>query len=691
MKSICKLLIYATVMAAFAPGNAVGQLSDTAVHEQLAVTARPSRDSITLRWAPRTFAAWQLGNAHGYRIERYVMVRAGRVLSSPEKQVLDSGARPLPESAWESRVGHNKYAAIAAQALYGDAFHVDLGQHDIFSIVNKVEENQQRFSFALFAADMSPAVARASGLWYTDKAVRPGERYLYRVIVNSADTLRGSVFIAAEDPGPLPAPQHLQADFKAQLVSLKWESQNNYYSAYTVERATDGKTFFPLSDTPLVTVSPTDETDSRYQYAVDSLSDLSRVYHYRVVGITPFGEKSPPSTVVRGKGALQVSQVPYITAVNNINNTALEIVWEFPARDNEAINGFRIERASDPKGEFLRVAPGMIESTARTWTDKMPRQVNYYRIEAFGRDGRGHRSPVYFAQLVDSIPPAAPAGLRATVDDSGRVLLRWGANTDHDLFGYRVYKGHHQNEEPAQITTGPIPDTTFVDHVDLHTLNDHVYYRVMAIDINQNHSALSPPLAVSLPDKVKPQPPVLLPVLRDGRDAALRWISSASADVRSYAIYRSAGTAGWILLHTEGAHADSVYTFRDATASAGARYHYTVVAVDDAGLESAPADPVTINTPGDLYPAVAWRKPTLNREENRLTLRWIYEQQQAIESFRLYAAVNNDPPVLYKTLQPDKVVFSDVLVPGRKYTYRIVAQFENGRKSHVSEPLVVEY
>src|SRR5690606_562179 len=176
--------------------------------------------------------------------------------------------------------------------------------------------------FALFAADMSPTVARASGLWFTDHAVNPMEKYLYRVIVNSNGSLRGSVFVVASGRVSLPAPRNLQGEFKEQLVSLRWDSQNQFYSAYRVERSTDGKTFQPISDTPLVTVSPSPQDNGRYQYAIDSLHDLATIYHYRVVGLTPFGEESPPSVTVSGQGSQHVSQVPYITAAKNINNTA---------------------------------------------------------------------------------------------------------------------------------------------------------------------------------------------------------------------------------------------------------------------------------------------------------------------------------------------------------------------------------
>lgn len=664
---------------------------DSLIRERIAVTARASTDSITLRWAPATFDTWQRGNQYGYRVERYTIARNGHLLTPAVRHILDPTVRCLPEEGWESLVKRNRYAAIAAQALYGEAFQVDLSRSDVVSIVNKVRENEQRFAFALFAADMSPAVARASGLWFTDHAVNPVEKYLYRVIINSNDSLRGSVFVVAGGSVALPAPRNLQGEFKEQLVSLRWDSQNQFYSAYRVERSTDGKTFEPISDTPLVTVSPSAEDDGRYQYAIDSLRDLATVYHYRVVGLTPFGEESPPSSTVSGRGSPHVRQVPYITAAENIGNTAIKITWDFPVDDNNAITGFQIVRTEAPTKPYDQLTPSELAPDLRMWVDKSPGRVNYYRVKALGRDGQVYASPVYYAQLVDSIPPAVPAGLQATVDDTGAVYLTWNANNERDLLGYRVYKSYYKSEEPTQATTGPVPDTSFTDHVDLHTLNAHVYYHVMAIDGNQNHSALSPRLIVSLPDQVAPQPPVFLPAKSSSAGVDLSWIPSPSMDVATYSIYRKSSDApGWSLLNTLPNHGDSIYHYRDGTATAGMLYFYTVLAMDEAGLESQAASPVTATRMRSLAPPIVWRKPVMNREEHRLTLRWSFDMD-LVDHFRLYIAINKGVPMRFGTIPAKERTFTDTLIPGRHYEYRIVAHLKDGRQSQLSEPLVFDY
>ena len=679
-----------------------GQGQDTLnLSEPIAVTARPSNDSITLRWAPLTLAVWQLGNKTGYTIDRYVIARNGIVLAAPERTIITASAiKPLPENLWAQLVVSNRYAAIAAQALYGESFDIDLSKSDIFTIVNKVQENEQRFIFALLSADMSPVVAKALGLWFTDRNVKKEEKYVYRIIINTQgnasqkNEFMGSIFASPDDVHDLSKPTNLKAEFKDQLVSLRWDkSMMVHYTAYIVERSDDGKSFTPISDEPLVTVSPTAQQDSRYAYATDSLRDITKTYYYRVKGINPFGEESKPSDVVNGKADWRVTDVPYIIEGENIENKSIRIKWEFPEKDNSAIKGFRMERASTPQGNFENLTfQKAVSPASRTFEDIQPNQVNYYRITALGVNGEKYQSPVYLAQLVDSIPPLSPEGIKATINEYGKVELSWAANKERDIYGYRIYKSNVEKEEMSQITSEPISQTSYVDNVNLNTLNEAVYYSVMAIDRNQNHSELSSLLKVSLPDKVKPVPPVFLPVKSSEKGVMLSWTKSSSIDVLQYEIYRNASHRGeWQRIKIIPAKEDSVYQYTDETSETGITNSYTVVAIDEAGLESDPA--LAVNgkkISNGLRAPIQWKDPVTRRDQNSVVLNWNYDQS-GIKNFRIYKAEGENSLIMYKTVTGDKRDLTDVLVPGKQYKYKILAIFDNDSKSLLSEELLVKF
>jgi uncharacterized protein len=197
---------------------------------------------------------------------------------------------------------------------------------------------------------------------------------------------------------------------------------------------------------------------------------------------------------------------------------------------------------------------------------------------------------------------------------------------------------------------------------------------------------------VRLPDKINPQSPVLLPVKVTNNGVSLMWIPGSSEDIVQYNVYRkSPGHAQWELLKAMPATSDTLYHFTDGTGHAGDINFYTIIAIDDGGLESKPTAPVigtSINT--ILQPAITWKRPKINREDSQITLTWNYNQP-GIERFEIFRSVDNEPPVFFKSVSGDKKEFTDKLIPGELYVYRIIALFPNGQKSLLSEAIEFQY
>ena len=187
--------------------------------------ARALPNSIMLRWAPTTPLAWQMANKWGYKVERFTVLRNGEALDNPEYALLTPlPFKPRPLDNWEELVNSNDYAAVAAQAIYGETFEMDAGDPDIMQVYRKTQELELRFSFALFAADVSRAVASASALFYVDRTAKDNEEYLYRVSTHiPAESYRvkvGGVLISLADYAPLPAPLEFHARFGDKIVEL---------------------------------------------------------------------------------------------------------------------------------------------------------------------------------------------------------------------------------------------------------------------------------------------------------------------------------------------------------------------------------------------------------------------------------------------------------------------------------------
>lgn len=670
-----------------------GQDTVRVAGDPFGVIARPSADSVVLRWAPLNIRHWHAGNQYGYTIERFTMVRNGKVVKPTERrQLTTQPLRPYPEAQWE-RFTANKYGLIAAQALYGESFQLSMEQGDIMQIVNKAKENEQRYSIALFCADMSPQVAEALGLFLTDKSVEKNVKYLYRIqVVTPTDTLRGSVFVDTSEKYVLPTVAGMEAQVTENVVSLRWNQIDyaSYFTTYVLERSMDGKTFAGVSDIPGVTLSNRKNKEIKYQYAVDTLPSPGVSYYYRIRGITPFGEYGPSSNVVTVKaGSKQITVNPHITSAVSADNKTVALAWEFQDDQQDGLSGFEVLRSRVDSGPYQKLHADVLPPSSRSFLDKSPEQTNYYKVNAKALDGRVLSSMSYLTMLVDSIPPAMPSGLKGKVDDMGNIRISWKPNPDKDIFGYRIYRAFYQSEEFAQVTVGPMNDTIYSDHVDLKNLNDKIHYKIVAIDRNQNHSSFSTVLSLVLPDKVPPMPPVWLPVQSMKEGVSLRWAPSGSPDVVRYEVYRKGDQGQWMRVGSKPAGTDTLYSYQDTGLTNSEVQYYTLVAVDDAGLESPPTPVVTGFKLPSVRPAVAIGTPQVDRSNKQITLRWTYAEADVV-SYRIYRKANDGEMQLYKTIQAKEFVDREISA-GSSYNYQVVAVFAKGGMSSMGKVVEVKY
>src|SRR5258708_36182485 len=118
------------------------------------------------------------------------MNRKNEVIKKPERILITPAPlKPKPLEQWKTDAEKNDYSAIAAQAIYGSSFQVTLPQNGSFTeVVNRSKEQEQRFSFALFAADHSFQTAKLSALGFKHSTAKKDERYLYRVYVANQDS-----------------------------------------------------------------------------------------------------------------------------------------------------------------------------------------------------------------------------------------------------------------------------------------------------------------------------------------------------------------------------------------------------------------------------------------------------------------------------------------------------------------------
>ena len=662
--------------------------------------ARGGEQEILLRWAPNDPLTWKLGNKYGYTIERFTIGNNGRIDSTgqwPRVQITPQPIKPWPLDNWETVAVKDHYAAIAAQAIYGESFEVDGPSGDMISIINQVKEERNRFGFALFAADHSVDAARASGLRWKDTSVKKGEEYLYRIALapNSGTIPVDTALVTASAvvPDPLPAPPEVAAQFGDQTASIHWNGFyfNHIYVSYRVEKSEDGTNFIPVNDLPIVNGDRPDG-ESQQVVLMDSLAQNNKKYYYRVRGITAFSEVGPPSTVVSGQGVVSLSGVyPIIDTVSVINNQSARIQWAFPDSLLEHVVGYQVTRSSSLNGRYDPLHDKLLPPASTSYTDEAPLSSSYYRVQAMGPDSTFTGSVPSMIMLEDSLPPSLPVRFEGKVHENGSVHLHWSESVSDDVLGYRLFRANDPKEEFVMVSSKTIQDTVFTDSVAVATLTEQVYYRIVAVDRRFNASDYSEILPLKRPDIVPPVPAQLTSVTAENQGVRLSWVASPSTDVSEYVVLRWHATSSGYQTIKRFQGGDSTYSFLDSLVRPTTTYRYILRTVDDDGLSAAHSFLEVTALDAPSQDGVKNLSAVANREQRRILLQWDFSRQQKVTGYRIFRAVDDGPLRHYQFSSLESQFTDQRLTINHRYRYAVQAVMDNGNESNLSPEVEINY
>jgi hypothetical protein len=666
-------------------------------HLKVRVAAKSYADSIVVRWAPMNPVAWLLGNDSGYRLARIDYSDK----QHPVTTVLTATPlRPLTLEQMMATIGpNNKYAAIAAQALYGKDFQMTKAAP--FGFAKKVKQAHDalnfRYSFTLEAADFSPVVASAIALRWVDKDVKKGSSYIYVLTVCGATkdyvVDSAAVFVADNPAAPVPAPDGLQGFGFDRRAEIQWNRrQAGNFSAFDIQRSdNEGKTWVALNKAPYYSpaevpplsgeVKGKKDTVVRkiaalirdHQVFVDSLPQDYHRYLYRVRGINAFAEEGSWSApiVVEGRD-LTPPAAPEIDTARNTHGTQIRLVWSQRVASPD-LAGYFISRANSVKGPFYPVTKYMLGKDVRVFVDSaaIPHLPNYYVVVAVDTAKNVAASGAFPGYLTDTIPPAAPVGLAGSIDSMGVVRLHWAVGREPDLKGYKVFFAYGEKDQYEQLTHAVIADTVFTDTISTKSLNRKVWYRVVAVDSTNNHSAYSAPLLLKKVKVVPPSAPVAGSFSMNGRGVAIEFMESRSEGAMGYEVARQTGSGGFV---TVGRLAQDwtkrSLTFSD-TVKANTDYYYMARTIDSTGVRSDWSVAVhVVRHAADSLAAPAGLQAKADVKGHRVRLSWQYKDTGDY-FFVVYRAVNNGGLVAWQSFNKTALAGEDDSMGSGAYDYAI--------------------
>ena len=663
---------------------------------QLVIKARIKEKAVFLRWGVNDRMAWKYGNEYGYIIERATIFRDGLPLKESELVILTGNPiKPLPLAEWESKVNENDMAAVAAQAIYGEDFITTDGEESPFvKVINQSSELQQRFAFSMFAVDQDFEVAQLSGLGYIDKNVKSNERYLYNIKLAAPleliDVKETGLSISPINPITLPVPFDFAGYYYNDAFVLIWEydALRDFYNSYDLEKSDDGINFTKVNKVPITKLAKTEVSGISY---TDSIPTYEKKYWYRVRGKTIFNEESIPSDTISVIAYKKLLVAPEFKENEIVSDKEAVLKWNFATDEAWKVTSFDLLRAESAPGPYAEVETNL-DSEQRSYRYTNLSDINYFKIRAKGIAGDFQDSSPNMIQPIDSIPPTKPIGLTGTIDTLGIVQLSWNQNSELDLRGYSILKANRPNQEFTRLNKQEILEENYVDTVNLKSFNEKVYYKIVALDNRYNESIPSEILELERPDMIPPTNAMFTNYEVQEKSILLSWQNSASEDVVKHVIYRKQ------ILDSEQNEWENIYETDDSTivefvdekTNPDSKYFYTIIAIDNSGLESEPSPPISASTMPELIkPEIKGLYANVDRQLGEIRLSWRYKEPN-VQEIQIYKKEIGKEFGLLTTLPPNRKQFLDQqLSPNTTYSYGVKVIFTDGAVSEWSEIEVV--
>ncbi len=668
--------------------------TDYLVSNDLQVICRQDQDSFKLRWAPTTWQVLEAARTHGFLLERTLFEQED---TSHVQLYL-----PFPEAGIiaENISGRKELEVIHAMLTEEEEIN-ELPVGALGSLA-RFEANQMRLGFLLFTVDQDFLLAKYLGLGWSEKASKD-QIVKFRISIPNTPYEQEiyNSYRCSVDPTPI---DRMLAYPEDHMIVLNWDNFYNLsgYVGFFVERSQDSVTWEVLNVQPLAIVVR-DTLDQEIMTFSDTVEYNFMDYYYRIQGVTSFGEHGPYSIPIKiqAQPRLEINK-PYFEHSGNQGDSAVNVQWRIAGGDSAQIVYQILQHASHPDSGFIYL--DSLSGDLRRYTHLNAGHQNYYRLHAVDGLGRIYSSNMIYGHLPDHEIPDIPSGLVVKVDSFGNTRLQWNANREFDLSGYRVYYRRHLRDEPIQLTTAAIQDTSYFHHLPLDMLHLDAYYQVQAEDDAGNRSERCDPVMIVLPDTVAPAKPSIISAISDFEGVSLRLSLSSSDDVRAQTLWRRVdSTSNWIVLDSLlNRYNGTQYVYRDTTLPAGLEHYYKITAIDSSSNESSsdPAEATRTDNkvkPGPIDCEISWQRRSRTQD-----FRWKYGDRERLNHFRIYRArlgtgdfrTFKHLPVEHLNPEHDQNGFFYYSYTVRQetredgYTYKIQASFSDGAVSESSDFII---
>lgn len=649
-------------------------------------SARYQDGEVLLRWSVNDASTFFALVQHGYQLERYELNDKGVPKMSTK---FTHDVRPFSYADAQlicEKNPDNAYIWTAANTLFGSRNTNKQQGLDLFA---KAIEQENLFTFAVISADMDSLAARLLGLRYSDRHIEKGRQYIYLIKPGSSykkQALHFASILVETNDQPLLQPEILHIIEEENQITIQWSRMMHSpsFSAYWIERSRDGSNYQRINEHPFLGGQTDDFSSDIYSYSC-SAENYTK-YHYRIIGISPFAEESMPSKSFIAQAKDRTPPAP-VTEMSTafITEDLIQISWS-PVKDKD-LEQYHVLHSLEYNAPYKTIATkDKKASPEHTFNVNPKHQRHFFKVLTVDTANNHRSSHIITLTREDSIPPAPPTNVSASVDTNGLVSISWDQNHEEDLKGYFVHFANSSKHFFTNLNPSHLKENFYIDTISLRSYTKEIYYRVVAIDYNNNYSEYSETYQLRRPDIVPPQPSVFhtKKITNDG--ILLGWHNSNSPDFIKNKLYRKSSEDDWILLQELQ---PDIKQFTDTNISPGKSYHYRLIAVDDAGLEAKVAfDYGIINQRTDDIPAPTINNIRYSPEENIVILNFATTGNRR---HRVYRSNTNNQYETLGYIENGQTTYIDRrITKGEEYSYRMMAIAEDGRKSALGKASTIE-
>ena len=542
--------------------------------------------------------------------------------------------------------------------------------------------------------------ARFLGLCYIDEDVASGVSYRYRVMqvqTGGRETLVGETDnIIAGQYLPVAPPQGLTVIPGDGETELKWIPEPQRFFGVNVYRRSNRDTQPVKANSDMILISENEGEDGAQKYPdvffTDQNLDNNYQYTYFIRGIDYLGQEGAPSEPVTVAPQDQTPPEPPVNVTVSVDGLNVSLAWENPDPSPD-MEGYHVYRSKRMDSGYVRANRTILDRNTFSFIDRLedPGQYFYYvaAVDYAGNEGESFKD---MADVKDVYPPSAPRGLTAQAD-SGKITLRWLANTEKDLMGYQVFRTVDRNNTANYVLVNaqPLTDTVFVDMLPAISRN-MFHYRVAAIDSSFNRSDYSAPTFGAMPDLTPPARPLIRSVSQMENALLVEWIPNAEDDLKWYNIYRMNMNDSVTMHLNPRPVSRSVNRFTDLQVNPNIPYRYYITATDSSNNVSAPSEyfyatfvqdeePTAVNNPLTSFRA------SHNARQKQVALRWRFDGRPSLKGVIVFRSDGTNFVPLTGLLHSGDYTDKDI-AEGNRYTYRLHVFFNSGEVFR-SEEIVV--